>query len=333
MNRRRWLALTAGWTACKTASPGSERTAVRVAVHPSLAAAPFFAAGEQGLFDDAGFDVETVQVRNTATLTALLAAGEIDAAFMALVPGFISAVAQGAQVRLVAGRDIVVPECSLIGRLYGRREVFPEGLRDLGVLRGKRIAITRKAGVAEFYLDMHLAQAGLSSDDVEIATLRYQEAQAAFIAGHVDAVISSLLEHDLTFDPAAVVAGQGLGDILPNTQVNFVLYGSRLLEGDVEAGARLLAAYLDGAAAYRAGFRPQAIVEWAKETNVRPEVLTTSICEGGFAEDGAVDMDSVRLMQKWARDKGYADYEIDAEALVDGRFVEAARAYRRHART
>ncbi len=329
MRRRAFLALAGAAASCGGRQSPSERIGVKIAIHPSLATGPFYAALEQGAFTDAGFDVETVQALNSSTLTALLAGGEIDVAFMALNPALISAAAQGAETRVVAGRDVVTPGCSLLNGLYGRREAFPDGLDDPDALRGKRVAILRKANVVEFYLDLLLEPWGLTSDDVEISALRYQEAQAAFIAGHVDAIVSGMIENDLAFDRSDTVRGPNLGDVRPGLQTNYMMYGPRLLGEDVAVGARLLAAYLDGAAAYRAGYDPQALVDWLRETNVRPEALRDSACREAFAQDGAVDAASVQLFIDWCRRKNYIEQAADAADLIDNRFVEAARKLRK----
>jgi ABC-type nitrate/sulfonate/bicarbonate transport system substrate-binding protein len=111
-------------------------------------------------------------------------------------------------------------------------------------LKGKRVAIQGQANIGEFWLDVVLETAGLSSDDVMLVNLRIPEALAALTAGKIDAMVGahSILDES-RLASAQVVRSIGFGRVLPNFHTHHVLFGASLLAGDPERGSRFLAAY------------------------------------------------------------------------------------------
>jgi NitT/TauT family transport system substrate-binding protein len=329
MRRRRFLSVAGGvlgsvWAGCSRRAGRMPPGTVRVAVAPFLTMSSFYLARELGFFSSYGLDLEVRELPVTMQRIPLLAGGEIDVAFSTLSPAFINAVARGASVKIVAGREIASVDCGDIGALYANRKAFSDGLTNLALLRGKRISIVRKAGIGEFWLEAILDSAGLRSDEVQIVELGKAEGMAALLGGAID----GRLFLDFEKDPAAlspeVVRVIGLAKVIPNFQVSHVVFGGRLLNADVSVGARFLAAYLRGAQEFLRGRTPRFMEEYARANGLDPK-RTREACRNTFTPDGSIDFRSLQKFIDWAVRKGYCPQPLDAAQLVDSRFLEAAR--------
>lgn len=327
MHRRSFLQAAGAFltlTACQEENPSPAGvTRLQVSSFPRIAMSGLYLAEELGYFSEAGLDVEILQITSSPHVIPLLAGGELDVAFVALSPSLINAVTKGANLRLVAGREIASSTCGAVGTVYGNREVFPKGIGDLSLLKGKRVSISYMASVTEFYLDTLLASVGLSSDEVQLVVLRAPEAAAALVGGKVDAIISSHFEKDLEALSASVVRGVGLADLLPNYQYSFIVFGPTLLEDKREAGVRFLAAYLRGATDFLNGKTPRYLDELARASRMDPE-RARNACRNTFAPDGSIDLPSVQRFVEWAVGKRYCASQTAAAQLVDESFIKEA---------
>ncbi|MCP5115681.1 MAG: ABC transporter substrate-binding protein, partial [bacterium] len=210
MNRRHALSLLGTWSlGCQHSGTRPARRLVKVALRRFPSTAVFYSAYEFGHFDDAGFDIEVVQFRNTNMVVPTLAGGAVDVSLMAMNPGVITAAMRGAAVRIVAGRELASTTCGAAGTVFGRRKSFPNGLDDLRVLKGKRISFSHQASVAEFFADCLLGAVDLTTDDIEPVYLPYAEAVAGLRAGAIDAIIRSQFDKDLTALSDEIVRGPG----------------------------------------------------------------------------------------------------------------------------
>lgn len=328
MTRRGFLHLggaAPGLTAlsCAERPAGSEATRLRVSAVPYLSMCPLYLAFETGGFEAEGLEVEIRRNVDYAQRMPLLINGQLDAAFLAVHPGLITAAARGANVRIVLGRDRASASCGDVGAIWGRREVFPDGLDDLTLLKGKRLSMGKKAALGEFYLDIILRSAGMTLDDVIPVKITGPEAVAALIAGQIDAVATSYSEADLAALSADVVRGPSLGDVAPDLQFAYIVFGPSLLEGEREIGVRFLTAYLRGARDFLAGKTPRFLEEIARATN-RDPAAARQACRNTFAADGAIDRASLERYIEWAVGKGYCERAVPAESVIDESFLQEA---------
>jgi NitT/TauT family transport system substrate-binding protein len=314
--------LAAAVPGCKRRGAGSRRR-LKVAVVPQLTTAPIHLAVEMGYFAQAGVDVSVVEVANPAQILLLLAGGEIDASLGSMTSAFLNAVARGSKVRIVAGRTIVTTACETGDRLYMRRAAYPDGLKDIRLLRGKRIAISRKATAAEFFLDTMLASAGMTQRDVQLSTLARAEAVAALIGGRIDAVMDHQFERDVQEIARQVVRGPRVAELLPNFQYAHVLFGAKVLAEDLSQGVGLLAGYLRGSREFLRGRTPKFMDEFARVNHLDPE-RTRAACRNFFTPDGSIQVGDLDRFVAWAGKKGYITAPLKAADLVDTRFLAPA---------
>jgi NitT/TauT family transport system substrate-binding protein len=282
-----------------------------------------YLAEELGFFRQAGLQVEFHPVPESVQMLPLLAGGRIEVGCNVPTPGFINAVLKGARLRLVASRDIASPACGGGGTLFASRKTFPHGLRDLRLLKGKRVAIVSRASITAFILGTLLASAGLTMDDVQLVTMRVPEAFAALMAGKIDAIPAVNLDKDLDYVSTSVVRSISLSEVLPNFQHSFVIFGHALLDGDPEIGTAFLWAYLRGVQEFRAGKSPRALVELARAAHSDPAAARAA-CRENISADGRIDRASVQRFVDWAAKERLVPQAPDAARLIETRFVEEA---------
>ena len=328
---RRTVLGAAGAAACLAAACRRNRAPgaldkVRVSLRPTLYMAPLYLSLESGYFSDARLQLELLPVDEGAQTIVLLAGGKMDVAFGALPAALPSAVAQGAQVRVVAGRRRMTPDCSDTGTLYGNRARFPRGLARLPdlkqELRGKQVAINSRSNAAEFYLETLLSKAGLTPDEVHIEAIRFSEAVPAVINGRVDAFLApEQFSAQTIADNPRLVRGIGVAQVLPEFQFTFMFFGGNLLGSRTEVGVRFLAALLRGVRDFVHGKTPQFLDDFARSNGFDLARARLS-CRGGEMPDGAIDRQSLRLLTEWFAQKGYCPQGVTVDQMVDTRFLQ-----------
>jgi ABC-type nitrate/sulfonate/bicarbonate transport system substrate-binding protein len=326
VNRRNWIQAAAAAAAsiggsCSRPRPAPSRKIV-VATLPHITLSSLYLAHESGYFSQAGLNVDLRQVGMAAEALPLLASGKIDASFVGLTPSLVNAVAKGAHLRIVAGREVATP-CNETCTLYVSRKSFPAGLQSMAALKGKRVAILGLT-MTQFCLDKFIEPAGISSKDLELRSLRAPDAVAAMLAHRIDAMVSSRFERDLDNFTAATFRVKSLAEILPNYQYSFILFGDWLLNADPSIGARFLAAYLRGAREFAQGKNPRFLFDYAAANRLDPQKVAQS-CRATNTLDGAIDLRSIELFSDWAEKSGLVAQRVPAASMVDTRFLEQAR--------
>jgi NitT/TauT family transport system substrate-binding protein len=323
MNRRCFIALAGafagiGHDAC---APRAKSNTIRVSSNPYFAMSGLYLAQELGYFADAGLQIKIERIATTVQAMPLAAEGKLDVVFCGSSPALVNAIAKGSRLRIVAGREIAAPSCSDFSVLYGRRAVFPGGLGDLSLLKGKRIAADHAAIFGHFGLDMVLASAGMTAEELGVLKMGRAELLTAFLSGKLDAIIASDCARRFARVRDQIVRGISLADVLPNFQISFIVFGARLLDSDPGAGVKFLSAYLRGAREFLAGKTPKFHDELAISSGMDPAEARKA-CRDSFVSDGRIDLPSIDRFIQWARVKEFCPVPIQAAQLVDMRFLE-----------
>lgn len=323
MNRRHFIALAGafagiGHAAC---TPRAKSNTIRISSNPYFAMSGLYLAQELGYFANLGLEIEIERIATTVQAVPLAASGKLDVVFCASSASLVNAIAKGSRLRIVAGREIASPNCADLSVLYGRRDVFPEGLGNLELLRGKRIGSDHTATIGHFGLDMVLSSAGMTAEELGVLKLGRAELLTAFLSGNLDAIIASDCARRFAKVRDQIVTGISLADVLPNYQISFIIFGSRLLDIDPDAGMKFLSAYLRGAREFLAGTTPRFHDELAVSNGMDPEEARKA-CRDTFVPDGRIDLPSIDRFVRWALAKGFCPITISAEQLVDMRFLE-----------
>ena len=305
---------------CSRKPPAPKKIIVATLPHVTLSS--LYLAHESGYFSQAGLDVELRQVGLAAESLALLAGGKVDVSFAGVTPSLVNAVAKGAKLRIVAGREVATA-CNETCTLFVSRKTFPAGLTDLKKLQGKRVAI-QGVTMTHFCLDTFLQGAGISSKDLEIRTLRMPEAVAAMLAGRIDAFVSSRFERDIDRFKAITHRIRSLAEALPNYQYSFIVFGDAILNAETSLGARFLAAYLRGVREYVKGKTPKFLYDYAASNKLDPQTVEKA-CRDTVVMDGSIDLKSLEMFIDWSVRAGFSPQAVPAASLVDTRFIEQAR--------
>ena len=310
-------------TGCRRQASPTRLREVTVAYVPRITMSPLHLAEEEGFFRDAGLKIVFQTQRKSEHIVSLLAGGKADVGFAQVLPALINSISAGANIRVVAGRDVALSTaCSSFGTLYGNRKAFPRGLSDLRELKGKRLAVSGRAHFLAFCLDAELASVGMSTADVHLLELEQTQAIPALISGKIDATEASFMEARRESLTAELVRGPSLADVLPGMQYNFTEFGPRLLDGDPKIGTAFLSAYFRGARAFAAGRVPQKFIQsLGLEIGLDPE-LALKGCRSGAVLDGKIDQASIQRVLDWSVKSGFCPNAPTVAAMIDRRFTD-----------
>lgn len=323
MMRLGGAALASCFNSCSRPDDDSALETILVSASPLPSVSSLYLAQEFGYFRDAGLKLNIQQLPQPGYAPVLLAGGKIDAGFTAISPTVINAIISGAQLKLVAGREMASQSCGDFGAVYGTRETFPHGIVDLRQLEGKRIAVRWIGDLGVFALDTQLATVGLSLSDVKLESLGFPEAMAALLGGRVDCIVSPGLLDRYYPVAARLVRGPGLGQFLPDFQISYILFGRRLLDSDPQLGGRFLAAYYRGVRDFLQGSSPRFLEEYALSNNLDPKIVFEA-CRETFTPDGTLNLDSIQRYTDWLMKMKHTSGDLDAGQAVDTRFLELA---------
>lgn len=190
------LALTlTGCAKAPTDSSTAPSTAtVGLTYIPDIQFAPFYVAEAQGLFTERGVQATLRHHGANEGLFTALMAGEEDF----VVAGGDEMVQARAQ-----GMDLVAVASYF--RRYPVVAIVPEAseVRTAADLRGRSIGVPGRYGESWFGLQVLLADAGLTADDVEIVEIGYTQ-QVALATGKVEAIIGFSNNDQVQFEAAGI---------------------------------------------------------------------------------------------------------------------------------
>lgn len=180
-------------TAAAETAETFETAKVRVAYMPNMGSASLATtAKEKGFFEEMGLEVEMVEFQGGPAEIAAMASGDID----------ISQIGHGAHALCAEGEAVIFQiDCtSLADAVIGNKD---KGVSSIEELKGKTVAVTSGTS-AEIILNLALAEAGLSQDDLELVEMDANGIVSAMVSGNVDACA--------TWSPGTGTIMDALGD-------------------------------------------------------------------------------------------------------------------------
>lgn len=295
---------------------GSTLPKLRVAFNPHLSWGPLMIAQAEGFFRDEGVEVEFVSALRPEEALVALVSGDIDVNPGPLHAGFLSAIAQGAKIRIAAGQGLLTRGgCTYYGIVL-RRGLDPARPSAIARMRVSQDGMTR------FVATRLLADHKVNLNAIETVRLPDAVQAMSLEQGTLDAVAAtepSLTR--LTKVGRLWLSGQ---DALPDFQWGVIAFGARLLHRERDAGVRFVRAYNRGVAQYLAGKTPRNVAIIAEATGEPPEVLREA-CWLDFSTDSHLNWESVAAFQQWANDEGLMEYTLTRDQAWDSTFVTAAR--------
>lgn len=306
-----------GVAAVGTASGcGRERTdglrPVRVSYSSHISFGPLMIAQADGYFRDEGLDVEFVTTMQPEETLVALVTGDIDVRPGALHAGFLSAIAQGAPIRIVAGLGVLARDgCTYFG-IALRQGLDPAGTPALRKIRASQDGVTR------YVVSRMLEMRGLSLTGVETVRLPEPVMASALESGAIDAgaasepTLSRLVEKGHLW-----LSGQ---DALPDFQWGVIMFGERFLVRERDTAMRFIRAYRRGVDQYRLGKTDRNVAVIAEGTGESVE-RTRAACWLTFNADSHVDWNSIEGFQAWANAQKFMERSVTREQAIDAGFA------------
>ena len=285
---------------------------VRVAYEQHLGWAPLMIAQAEGFFRDEGLDVEMVLGMQPEDGLVALITGNIDVRPGALHAAFLSAVARGAPIRIVAGSGVLDPEgCTYYGIVL-RPGLDSSGTPDVRSIR------TSIDGSTRYVASRMLGQRGVSIDRME--TMRVQDVMLAMALekGSIDA--AAVTEPALTRLAKIGTLWLSGQDAAPGYQWSVLAMGERMTVRDRDTGLRFMRAWHRAVAQLRQGKTDRNVAILA-EANGETVEHTREACWPSFTADSRVNWQSIDEFQHWAKSQGFMERTVTAAQALDSTLV------------
>jgi NitT/TauT family transport system substrate-binding protein len=311
------LAALAGCSRADRAASGAPAPRrVRVMFLPHVSWAPIMIAEAEGFFKAEGLDVERVTGLRAEEGVAALVTDGIDVMPGPIRAGFLSAVAQGAKIRITAGQGELAPDgCTYFGVVV-RPGLQPSPATPIRKMR------TSQDGVARFIVHRMLEPHAIALSAIE--TIRLPEAVlvSSLERGAIDAVAVS--EPGLTRTTKVGRLWLRAQDVVPGFQWGVIAFGERLLGKDRETGIRFMRAYERGVEQYRQGKTARNVAIIAAATG-DSEALTREACWPAFRAGSGINWESIAQFQRWANEERLMERTVTRDQVWDSSFVSAVR--------
>jgi NitT/TauT family transport system substrate-binding protein len=273
-------------------------------------------AQAEGFFRDEGVEVEFVSALRPEEALVALVTGDLDVNPGPLHAGFLSAMAQGAKIRIAAGQSLLARNgCTYFGI------VLRPGLDSS---RASTIARMRTSqdGATRYVASRMLARRDVNLNAIETVRLPDAVMAMSLEQGSLDAVAVS--------EPALTRLGK-IGTLwlraeeaVPDFQWSVLAFGERLLFRDRETGIRFIRGYNRGVAQYLQGKTERNVAIIAEASGESEEVLREA-CWPGFSADSDVNWESIAEFQAWANAEGLMEHTLSRDQAFDSTFISAAR--------
>ena len=305
-----WSLAAAATLGC--AEPPSTLHKVRVSHELHLGWAPLMIAQEEGFFRDEGLDVELVPAMQVEETLVALITGDIDVRPGALHAAFLSAVAQGAPVKIGAGSVVLNPDgCTYFGI------VLRPGLDTSGTPAIKRLR-TSIDGSTRFIASRMLAKRGMTLDRIE--TVRVQDVVLAMSLENGSLDAAAVTEPALTRVAKMGTLWLSGQDAAPGYQWSVLAFGERLLVRQRDVGLRFMRAWHRAVAQLREGKTDRNVAILANATGETPEHIRET-CWPSFTADSRVNWNSIMEFQEWAKAQGFMERTVSAAQALDSTLV------------
>lgn len=300
-----------------------EPITLKVVLLPYLTFAPLFIAEEEGYFAEQRLQIEFVKMERSSQAIPALAQGELDVVGGTTSFSILNAIARGAEIRFVADKGYVAPTSCAYNGLMARRALVEAGELDSPAqLQSRRIAVN-PASYSGYYAAKLLNTVNLTLEDVEVMDISNPVKLEAFEKGTIDVAYASEPWVTRVLEAGHAVLWMPAGQVSPDFQLGFILYGPTLLEENLDAGRRFIVAYLKAVRQYNQGKTERNLEILAEYTGLDEELLKQT-CWPSLRDDGQINVQSVLDFQAWAVEKGYLDTVVREEQFWDSSFVEYA---------
>ena len=287
---------------------------VRVSFEQHLIWGPLMIAQAEGYFREEGLDVELVPAMQIEETLVALITGDIDVRPGPLHAAFLSAVAQGAPVRIAAGMGVLEPgSCTYFGIVL-RPGLDTAGTPDIRSMR------TSQDGSTRYVVSRMLAKRGMTLERME--TVRVQDVVLPMVLQNRSLDAAAVTEPALSRVASIGTLWLSAQDAIPGYQWSVLAFGERLLVRERDTGLRFLRAYHRAVAQFRQGKTDRNVAIIAEGTGETPE-HTREACWPTFSADSRVNWSSIDDFQWWAKAQGFMERTVSLDQALDSTLVAA----------
>lgn len=177
----------AGTASSAPTGPRARLGTIRFTTVPVATMGPYFVALEKGYFEEQGVEIKEMVSRSSAARLQATMAGSMDIATSGFGADIVSAIQQGAPVRIVLslGRE---REGFAYTWFVIRKDLWDSGVRDFKDLRGRKLAAGGARGsIGEMMLRFALSHGGLTITDVIFVVVNHPQVPDALAGKAIDA--------------------------------------------------------------------------------------------------------------------------------------------------
>ena len=332
MRLTRRAALVAG---AAFAMPARAAAPIRLGLLRTASPAPLYIAQERGWFREAGVEVAFRFFDAAQPIAAAAVSGDTDMGITALTGGFFALAGRGELV--VIGGGLHEQKGHKLTAVLVSKKAHEAGLTTLDRLAGSSFGITQY-GSSFHYMAGRVAEA--RGFDLKSMTLRplqtVQNMVAAVRTGQVDATMAiASMAVPAAASGEAVIIGW-VGDSVPY-QITALFASKAMVAARTDELKKFASAYQRGIAAYREAFlrfdaagsaqygaaTDAAIADITKYVFIGDPLAAAKIKVGlgWYDEGGALNVADVRRQLAWFSEQGMVKGEVDANAIIDTRFL------------
>lgn len=270
-----------------------------------------------GFYDEAGLNISWQSFRGGSSVVQAIMAGELDGGIIGSTPAIVRAVSKDVPIKVVAVGELGTKE-KPGDYLVVRKD---SGIKDVGDLVGKTIAVHRLGTTLDLVLRMGLEQHGIDPmKDVTITQVKIPNMPQALLRGDVDAAFVFPMAMPQLEDDVNVILTPG--DVFPaGAPFGMVFFTEEFIQKHPDEVRRFIRAYLRGL--QWAADNPDKVPDIAaKDTGLSREV-TERIPWPAFNPSGVVEDESFTKMIEAIKkhDPESLGRDVTVDEFVDYQFL------------
>jgi NitT/TauT family transport system substrate-binding protein len=293
------------------------------------ALAPLYVAQKKGYFAAEGLNVELVAFDAPVPVAQAVVSGGVDFGATGPSGAFYNLAGQGA-LHIVAGMAREAPGFKFLAVLASNR-AYTAGLTSVKALGGHSVAVSDIGGAAHYSLALIEEKYHIDSASVRVTPLQgISAAISAVSGGSVDASVSPATAFIPAIERGDAKLIAYVGDETP-WQAGIVYTTRKTADERRATVEKLLRAVKHATRDYYDAFTtpdgkrqdgstaPAMIAILAKSFGQTPEQVARGLAY--VDRDARVDVNDIRHQIAWFREQGLVKTEVDADAILDKRYV------------
>lgn len=282
---------------------------LRVAVLPITDVVPFYVAGDEGFFTDAGVDVELIPVSSGAERDTVVQTGEADCELTDIHGVVLTNAGEVPPLKIVSSARQATAEQPLFFLIASPQS----GITEPAQLAGASIGISENT-IIDYWNDRMLAIAGVDAESANVTNVPQ-------IPVRLELMLNGQLDAAILPDPLASLARlQGATRVLddtvnPDVAVSVIACRQETIDDNTDAVRALVAGWDQAVAAINAD--PDAYRNVLIENTRVPEPLQDKYTLPPFPEKAIPSAAQAADVVEWANSTGLIEAELAYEALVD----------------